>query len=76
MISKIQTKVGWEYDINGRETAEGDLGGSVDTALPWRVKYWFGGWDGDPYITNGRALGCESSIRRMTSASRSALSNS
>ena len=47
VISKIQTKVGWEHDINGPESVEGNLGGTVETALPWRVKYWFGGWDGD-----------------------------
>src|SRR5262249_29860243 len=47
VISKIQTKVGWEHDINGPQTAEGNLGGKVDTGTPWRVKYWFGGWDGD-----------------------------
>jgi len=47
VISKIQTKVGWEYHINGPQTAEGNLGGKVDTSSPWRVKYWFGGWDGD-----------------------------
>jgi hypothetical protein len=47
VISKIQTRVGWEHDINGPQTVEGNLGGTVDTAQPWRVKYWFGGWDGD-----------------------------
>lgn len=47
IIGKIQTKVGWEYDINGPQQVEGNLGGHVDTSKPWRVKYWFGGWDGD-----------------------------
>lgn len=47
VISKIQTRVGWEHDINGPQKAKGDLGGRVDTSIPWHVKYWFGGWDGD-----------------------------
>jgi hypothetical protein len=47
VISKIQTKVCWQHDINGPQQAEGDFGGRVDTTEPWSVKYWFGGWDGD-----------------------------
>ena len=47
VISKIQTRVGWEHDINGPQAVEGDIGGAVDTSEPWRAKYWFGGWDGD-----------------------------
>ena len=47
IINKIQTKVGWEHDINGPQHIEGNLGGQVETGQPWRVKYWFGGWDGD-----------------------------
>lgn len=47
VISKIQTKVMWQHDINGPQQVEGDLGGRVDTTQPWGVKYWFGGWDGD-----------------------------
>lgn len=47
VINKIQTKVGWEYAINGPQAVEGNLGGTVDTSRPWGVKYWFGGWDGD-----------------------------
>jgi hypothetical protein len=47
VISKIQTKVSWEFDINGPQHIEGSLGGHVDTTQPWKVKYWFGGWDGD-----------------------------
>ena len=47
VISKIQTKVTWEHDINGPQQAEGNLGGRIVTSQPWRVKYWFGGWDGD-----------------------------
>lgn len=47
VISKIQTRVGWEHDINGPQKVKGDLGGFIDTKTPWHVKYWFGGWDGD-----------------------------
>jgi hypothetical protein len=47
VISKIQTKVIWEYDINGPQQVAGNLGGQVDTTKPWHIKYWFGGWDGD-----------------------------
>lgn len=47
VISKIQTKVGWEFSINGPQQVEGNLGGKVDTTQSWPVKYWFGGWDGD-----------------------------
>jgi hypothetical protein len=47
VISKIQTRVGWEHNINGPQKVKGDLGGTVDTSIPWNVKYWFGSWDGD-----------------------------
>ena len=47
IISKIQTRVGWQHDINGPQHAEGNFGGQIDTDQPWRVAYWFGGWDGD-----------------------------
>lgn len=47
VINKIQTKVSWAYDINGPQYVEGNLGGKVDTTQPWKVSYWFGGWDGD-----------------------------
>lgn len=47
VISKIQTRLAWKHDINGPQQAEGDLGGYVDTSIPWQIKYWFGGWDGD-----------------------------
>jgi len=47
VINKIQAKVSWAYDINGPQYVEGNLGGKVDTTQPWKVSYWFGGWDGD-----------------------------
>lgn len=47
VINKIQAKVIWAYDINGPQQVEGDLGGKVDTTQPWKMSYWFGGWDGD-----------------------------
>ncbi len=47
VTSKLQYKVSWQHDINGKREFEGDVGGIVSTEPPWRVKYWFGGWDGD-----------------------------
>lgn len=47
IISKIQTKVGWQHDINGPQHAEGNFGGKIETDQPWNMTYWFGGWDGD-----------------------------
>ncbi len=47
VINKIQAKVSWAYDINGPQQVEGNLGGKVDTTQPWKMSYWFGGWDGD-----------------------------
>ena len=47
VINKIQAKVSWAYDINGPQYVEGNLGGKVDTTQPWKMSYWFGGWDGD-----------------------------
>ena len=47
VINKIQTKVSWAYEINGPQYVEGNLGGKVDTTQPWKMSYWFGGWDGD-----------------------------
>jgi hypothetical protein len=48
--SKLQMKCAWRFDVNGAETATGDLGGTVDTTQPWKVNFWFGGWDGDLMI--------------------------
>jgi len=45
--SKLQYMVSWEHDINGKREFAGDVGGIVSTDPPWRVNYWFGGWDGD-----------------------------
>jgi hypothetical protein len=47
VITKIGTKVNWAFDINGPQHASGDLLGTADTSQPWRVEFWFGGWDGD-----------------------------
>jgi len=47
VISKIPTKVAWKHDINGPQSAQGNLGGVIDTSQPWQVSYWFGSWDGD-----------------------------
>jgi len=48
--SKLQTKVVWQFDANGPQTATGDLGGTIDTSQPWAMRFWFGGWDGDLMI--------------------------
>lgn len=45
--SKLRTKVSWRHAINGPQSFRGDVGGAVHTDRPWRVNYWFGGWDGD-----------------------------
>ena len=50
IISKIQMRVDWEFEINGPQVVDGALGGRVDVAQPWRIGFWFGGWDGDLLI--------------------------
>lgn len=50
VISKLQSKCAWNWDINGPQVVTGDLGGSVATGQPWTTKFWFGGWDGDLLI--------------------------
>jgi hypothetical protein len=47
MINKLGFLLQWEFDVNGRQTVEGDLGGRAATDQPWHVRFWFGGWDGD-----------------------------
>ncbi|HYO61332.1 MAG TPA: hypothetical protein VEU29_05485 [Actinomycetota bacterium] len=47
MINKLGFRLAWEFDVNGPQTAEGDLGGAAATDQPWHVRFWFGGWDGD-----------------------------
>lgn len=49
VISKLQTRCDWEFTINGPQnvTSTAPLGGTIDTAQPWRTAFWFGGWDGD-----------------------------
>lgn len=50
IINKIQMRVDWEFEINGPQAVDGALGGRVDVAQPWRIGFWFGGWDGDLLI--------------------------
>jgi hypothetical protein len=45
--SKLRTKVSWKHSINGPQSFQGSVGGVVHTDRPWRISYWFGGWDGD-----------------------------
>jgi hypothetical protein len=47
VIGKLQMKCSWTFAINGPQVVRGQLGGHVDTATPWPVEIWFGGWDGD-----------------------------
>jgi hypothetical protein len=50
VISKLQAKCAWRWDINGPQTVTGDLGGTVAVGQPWTTRFWFGGWDGDLLI--------------------------
>jgi hypothetical protein len=54
IISKIQTRVDWQHDLNGPQAVTGSLGGVVDTSTPWQFAIWFGGWDGDLLIGYAR----------------------
>lgn len=57
VISKINTRVNWDFEINDPEKrVEGAItigeGGDQLEVVPkknwaWPVKFWFGGWDGD-----------------------------
>lgn len=47
MINKLGFRLAWEFDVNGPQTVEGDLGGEAATDQPWHVRFWFGSWDGD-----------------------------
>ncbi|MGB0722166.1 MAG: hypothetical protein ACPGU7_07180 [Gammaproteobacteria bacterium] len=56
VINKLGFLCQWEHDINGAHGLALDLdahghseilGGTVRADDPWRVRYWFGGWDGD-----------------------------
>ena len=49
IISKINTRCDWLFDINGPQNVDArqPLGGQLVTNQPWRVSFWFGGWDGD-----------------------------
>lgn len=47
VIGKLQARCDWKFPLDGKKTASGDLGGTVDTAAPWPITFWFGGWDGD-----------------------------
>ena len=59
VISKIGTKVNWDFNINGTKevnrsivlTPSNGQGTTLDatpiTNWDWPVQFWFGGWDGD-----------------------------
>lgn len=47
VINKLGFRLAWEFDVNGPQSVEGDLGGEAAVDQPWHVRFWFGGWDGD-----------------------------
>ena len=47
VLNKMGFLLRWDFEINGDQSVDGDLGGTVDTTQPWPVTFWFGGWDGD-----------------------------
>jgi hypothetical protein len=47
VINKLGFRLEWEFEVNGPQTADGDLGGRADVDQPWHVRMWCGGWDGD-----------------------------
>lgn len=56
VISKIQTRVDWQFAINGPQAVTGGIGGQVDVHQPWPIRFWFGGWDGDLLIGFARGV--------------------
>jgi hypothetical protein len=50
VINKLGFQLRWEFDINGHQSVEGDLGGRPSLDQPWHVWLWCGGWDGDLLI--------------------------
>lgn len=58
VISKIGTRCDWVFDINGPQqvTLRQPIGIQPITDQPWRVSFWFGGWDGDLLIGYMRGL--------------------
>jgi len=54
VVSKMGTKISWDHFVEGDRATSSlhdfEAGGktwSVDYNQPWRIKYWYGGWDGD-----------------------------
>jgi len=58
IISKIGTRCDWQFDINGPQNVlqRQPLGGELIANQPWRISFWFGGWDGDLMIGYMRGL--------------------
>ena len=54
VVSKMGTKISWDHFVQGDAAASSlhsfEATGktwTVDYNRPWRIKYWYGGWDGD-----------------------------
>ncbi|HEX5725155.1 MAG TPA: hypothetical protein VFX98_06795 [Longimicrobiaceae bacterium] len=48
--TKLEFQLSYGFRINGPQVVEDRrrlLRGTADTAHPWQVGFWFGGWDGD-----------------------------
>jgi hypothetical protein len=58
IISKINLRCDWGFDINGPQNVvqRQSLGGQLVTTQPWRISFWFGGWDGDLLVGYMRGL--------------------
>lgn len=47
-FSKMAFQLTYNFRVNGPQSFRVDgLAGTADTAHPWPVNFWFGGWDGD-----------------------------
>lgn len=54
VLNKMGFQLRWDFEINGPQSIDGDLGGVADCSQPWPVSLWFGGWDGDLLVGYAR----------------------
>jgi hypothetical protein len=47
--TRLSAKALWDFLLHGKPSVRGEerLNGKVDTAKPWHVNFWMGGFDGD-----------------------------